>query len=562
MVHDAISFQTLFNVDCHSASCPIFALGHRWLAYNLPPQQVLTPHGGNLLGGGPKFPSIVRDGIQYLGQVSQRTLDHMWMPGEGTELGPVLTTPQCGVVAVRDAVTRTIIGRLEDHHEAIEMMIWDPSGLQLITCAAQGHRVFVHRALLGEEQALMLHDGTSIALGSVVFQHLFTLVRGYTPAVISDMTVSDDGQLIGVSSAKGTAHVFQLPPLMSTTADIARKSPIQLSPRTRVKLGSMLLPEELKPKCGLLGPTPSGKNLEPRLFVVSRAGTLALYSMSPSSAGMPRGSNSTPPHVGAACATTKSTEGDWQAVLTKEVSVCRPHRERRMVPQDASRVCSGAQFASGAGRSISFSSMPNSQTLDNASTWGTVCSPWASPAHSPASPPLGLASRLGSDDAGETWLSQVETKTHVLVQVPIWHCPMLSFYMHPTSTTCDELDNVVRQGKAGSGRVLVAVSPPQQDHDGCVNSIAIEGALNAAVFESPCRRMGDAPLVVPASPVTSAIPKAGGTIQVAPAWESISIGQHAGTFGGLDHVDVVGSGLDHIEDDWIAVGNGGSQHPT
>jgi len=139
---------------------------------------------------------------------------------------------------------------------------------------------------------------------------------------------------------------------------------------------------------------------------------------------------------------------------------------------------------------------------------------------------------------------------------------MLSFYMHPTSPTCDELDNVVRQGKAGSGRVLVAVSPPQQDHDGCVNSIAIEGALNAAVFESPCRRMGDAPLMVPASPVASAIPKAGGTIQVAPAWESISIGQHAGTFGGLDQVDVVGSGLDHIEDDWIAVGNGGSQHTT
>ena len=31
--------------------------------------------------------------------------------------------------------------------EPIEMMVWDPSGLQLITCAALGYRVLVHRAI-------------------------------------------------------------------------------------------------------------------------------------------------------------------------------------------------------------------------------------------------------------------------------------------------------------------------------------------------------------------------------------------------------------------------------
>jgi len=92
-------------------------------------------------------------------------------------------------------------------------MTWDPSGLQLVSCGALGHRILVHRALLGAEHALVMHDSTEggLTLGSVIFQHLFTLSRGYTLAAISDIAVSDDGQHVAVSSSKGTAHVFHLP---------------------------------------------------------------------------------------------------------------------------------------------------------------------------------------------------------------------------------------------------------------------------------------------------------------------------------------------------------------
>lgn len=47
-------------------------------------------------------------------------------------------------------------------------MAWDPSGLQLVTGAGLGHRFLVHRALLGSEQSLMLHDPEDRARGAAV----------------------------------------------------------------------------------------------------------------------------------------------------------------------------------------------------------------------------------------------------------------------------------------------------------------------------------------------------------------------------------------------------------
>ena len=35
----------------------------------------------------------------------------------------------------------------QEHSEAIEAMTWDPSGLQLVTCGALGHKILVHRAM-------------------------------------------------------------------------------------------------------------------------------------------------------------------------------------------------------------------------------------------------------------------------------------------------------------------------------------------------------------------------------------------------------------------------------
>merc|ERR1719171_1758544 len=115
-------------------------------------------------------------------------------------------------------------------------MVWDPSGLQLVTCAALGHRVLVHRVLVGAQHALVMKDSVEggFALGGVVFQHLYTLSRGYTPAIISDITVSDDGQQVAVSSAKGTTHVFRLPPLHSALLQsrLCETGAVRMAPST------------------------------------------------------------------------------------------------------------------------------------------------------------------------------------------------------------------------------------------------------------------------------------------------------------------------------------------
>lgn len=327
-LYDALHFHSLFSVQCHGAANPTFALGHRWLAYNLPPQLPLSGNGGLLAGGPRQLPTMLKDGLQYLGQVGQRTLDHVLMPpSEGEGQPPPITAARSGIVAVRDAVSRSVIAQFDDHNDAVEMMAWDPSGLQLVTCAALGHRVLVHRAMVGAQHALVMDDAADggLTLGSVVFQHLYTLSRGVTPAVISDVSVSDDGRLVAVSSAKGTTHVFCLPPLHGSCAlshhrtqesvqlaaapscgsgsagDLGIglslgsrgrvRKPVSLAACTRVRLGSTLLQEGLLPQCCFLSASHLGTGMQPRpgcgidgcprMYVATRAGGVALYSLVP-----------------------------------------------------------------------------------------------------------------------------------------------------------------------------------------------------------------------------------------------------------------------------------------
>ncbi|CAK9110623.1 unnamed protein product [Durusdinium trenchii] len=267
---DALHFQVLFSVQCHGALGPTFALGHRWLAYNLPPHETVpwseVSSSSGAVAHAPgvrrQLPTALKDGLQYLGQVGQRTLDQVFMP-PSTEPWPckdkkddTLSTSspgslRSGSIAVRDVASQNVISQFEDHSEPIEAMIWDPSGLQLVTCGALGHRILVHRAMLGTGDTLLEQGGLAGTLGFLRFEHLFTLSRGLTPAVISGLCVSDDAQLVAVSSAKGTTHVFHLPPFHAQRYDrllepgaVARhgagsRSPVGLNVCTRVRNGSV-----------------------------------------------------------------------------------------------------------------------------------------------------------------------------------------------------------------------------------------------------------------------------------------------------------------------------------
>mmetsp|Transcript_82943 Transcript_82943/g.231354 ORF Transcript_82943/g.231354 Transcript_82943/m.231354 type:complete len:886 (-) Transcript_82943:97-2754(-) len=716
-LYDALDFQQLFSVQCHAAAAsPTFALGQRWLAYNLPPQQVYVNAGaGGLLGGGARqLPSVMRDGLQYLGHVGQRTLDHVLMPSTHDAVEQqhaAQSAARCGIVAVRDAASRAVIAQFEDHTEAIELMAWDPSGLQLVTCAAQGHQVLVHRALLGAEQALMVHESEDggLAVGSVVFQHLYTLLRGYTPAVISDVAVSDDGEFVAVSSAKGTTHIFRLPPLHSAAlghhlpeTGAVRLTPTQpcasgppselgiglslgggsaapravhLSASTRVKLGSVLLREGLMPKCGFqtqMSPSASSRlspsqprDMYPRLCIATRAGSLALYALSapaplatssrapgagvaghssgggggsghPTGGSIGVGGHSAGGIVGGGCAATNGDNNEWQALLTREVHVCRPFRhftERRLSPSDGQgrgglerRRSAGSSMAASADAGSSSPVAAWRSPLDTGGLreqWelaGLAPSPEASPRPSPvlrplASPTLGpratgswqqpwASPQLGPrrslsppahaahEEPADTqrWLSQVETSTHVPVEVPVWLCPQLSFHTYPSTSSADELNAALRTGAEIPGRARVAVKRPERPGEGvrygAASALGEErlsqlfgGAIGAALDDAPatapsvpssgsaaarstmanedvCGGGGEMESQLGCQAATSPARRAVPVVAIAPAWGAIAEQRpldEDDECGGpnLAQVDGIGTGLDDVEEDWL-----------
>ncbi|CAJ1346680.1 unnamed protein product [Effrenium voratum] len=391
-LYDALRFQALFSVQCHGSGGPTFALGHRWLAYNLPPHEaVATPRR--------QLPTVVKDGLQYLGQVGQRTLDQVLMPPVPDTLSTSSSSGSLhsGSIAVRDVSSQSIISEFEDHSEPIEGMVWDPSGLQLVTCGALGHKILVHRAVLGLGDTLTYEDENA-QLGSLRFQHLFTLSRGVTPAVISDLAVSDDGQFVAVSSAKGTTHVFKLPPFHSHRQCLSEPGavlktgpslgdPVKLSVCTRVRMGSVLLQEGLMPQCAFF----TRQSPIPWMYVATRAGSLGLYSF-----------------------TSDSSSEEWAVALQREMRICRPLRH--------------------------FSE----KRLSIGPTRPRPCSP-----ESPREP------------EEPSWLSYAETSTHLPQTVPIWMCPQLRFYAYASkgSAQAAETNAALRSGHVVARRRLEILRP-------------------------------------------------------------------------------------------------------
>ncbi|CAK9076746.1 unnamed protein product [Durusdinium trenchii] len=435
---DALHFQVLFSVQCHGALGPTFALGHRWLAYNLPPHETVSSSSGAVAhapGVRRQLPTALKDGLQYLGQVGQRTLDQVFMPPSTDTLST--SSPgslRSGSIAVRDVASQNVISQFEDHSEPIEAMIWDPSGLQLVTCGALGHRILVHRAMLGTGDTLLEQGGLAGTLGFLRFEHLFTLSRGLTPAVISGLCVSDDAQLVAVSSAKGTTHVFHLPPFHAQRYDrllepgaVARhgagsRSPVGLNVCTRVRNGSVLLQEGLLPQCTFFNPPSRSSSSFPWMYVATRAGSLAVYSLNANS-----GPSSEP-----------ETSGDeWAASLLRETRICRPLRhfcERRLAERG---------------------------------------------------PLVPRSERAPEEAEPSTWLAEAETATQLPLEVPLWMSPQLRFYAYPSDLPPERLNAQLRRGlapppsrRAVEITAVQGVPPTEWRNDECGEWL---GALGAAV---------------------------------------------------------------------------------
>ncbi|XP_054815071.1 autophagy-related protein 18f-like isoform X1 [Prosopis cineraria] len=133
---------------------------------------------------------------------SSRSVNSGWK-GNGTINGHSADTDNIGMVIVRDIVSKNVVTQLRAHKSPISALCFDPSGTILVTASVQGHNINVYKIM-------PCHSEASDAGPSNV--HLYRLQRGYTNAVIQDISFSDDSCWIMISSSRGTSHIFAINP--------------------------------------------------------------------------------------------------------------------------------------------------------------------------------------------------------------------------------------------------------------------------------------------------------------------------------------------------------------
>ncbi|KAI7747406.1 hypothetical protein M8C21_002327 [Ambrosia artemisiifolia] len=175
------------------------------------------------------------------GNVSQQLTD----PGRkdlGNSNGRLSDTENVGMVIVRDVVSKSVITQFKAHDSPIASLCFDPSGILLVTASVHGHSFNVFRIIPGPA------NGAS-------YVHLYRLQRGFTNAVIQDISFSVDSRWITISSSRGTSHLFAISPSggavnmhsaeeflttsnQGSTYDAANKPPITLSAVSRIRSGN------------------------------------------------------------------------------------------------------------------------------------------------------------------------------------------------------------------------------------------------------------------------------------------------------------------------------------
>ncbi|XP_022716961.1 autophagy-related protein 18f-like [Durio zibethinus] len=215
------------------------AVGPRWLAYSGSPvvgsncgrvsPQHLTPSAsfpgfssnGSLVAHYAKESSKqLAAGIVTLGDMGYKKLSR-YLPdsynslqsgspgwkGNGTFNGHSLDADNIGMVIVRDIVRKVVIAQFRAHKSPISALCFDPSGTLLVTASVQGHNINVFKIMPG------LQGSSSASDEPASYAHLYRLQRGFTNAVIQDISFSDDSNLVMISSSRGTSHLFAINPM-------------------------------------------------------------------------------------------------------------------------------------------------------------------------------------------------------------------------------------------------------------------------------------------------------------------------------------------------------------
>ncbi|KAI3820544.1 hypothetical protein L1987_08092 [Smallanthus sonchifolius] len=253
------------------------AMGPRWIAYSgsmvAPPNTCVSPqhltHSKTFTASGSNG-SIVAHyakqsskqlavGIVTLGDIGYKKLSRYYSeflpdgnisqqprdPGRkdrGNSNGRLPDTENVGMVIVRDVVSKSVIAQFKAHDSPIASLCFDPSGTLLVTASVHGHSFNVFRII----------PGPTIGASYI---HLYRLQRGFTNAVIQDISFSVDSRWITISSSRGTSHLFAISPsggpvnmqsgeeFLTTssqgcTYDAASKPPVTLSAVSRIRSGN------------------------------------------------------------------------------------------------------------------------------------------------------------------------------------------------------------------------------------------------------------------------------------------------------------------------------------
>ncbi|CAH8390038.1 unnamed protein product [Eruca vesicaria subsp. sativa] len=146
-------------------------------------------------------------GIARLGSKGFKSLAWMpnpYIPGLKGIPNKAPDANSIGVVIVNDVINKSVISQFKAHKNPIAALSFDPSGMLLVTASTQGHNINVFKIL---PRTSNTSDASKEA-----FMHLFILQRGYTYAVIQDISFSNESSVIVVSSSRGTSHLFEINP--------------------------------------------------------------------------------------------------------------------------------------------------------------------------------------------------------------------------------------------------------------------------------------------------------------------------------------------------------------
>ncbi|XP_078428567.1 autophagy 18 F-like protein isoform X2 [Wolffia australiana] len=213
------------------------AVGTRWLAYSgspvvasnsgrvapeiLSPVLSTSPNGSLVAHYAMESSKQLAAGFKTLGDIGYKKLSkyctellpdgnglrqgNSSLRKNGTGSGQSLDDETAGMVIVRDLVSKVVIVQFRAHKSPISALTFDPSGILLVTASVHGHNINVFRVIPS-----VSGDKSRSVDASGSYTHLYRLQRGFTNAVIQDISFSNDSQWIMVSTSRGTSHLFSI----------------------------------------------------------------------------------------------------------------------------------------------------------------------------------------------------------------------------------------------------------------------------------------------------------------------------------------------------------------